>query len=437
MSLAQKQFAKALTLMLVVTAAPFAQAQRDMEHDSDWLNEISLGDLPAVHDRAPPAPGDEFYFVEHATTHNGKQAAIMLDYAIDQLLESGALGKREQDALEHLGSYLGSLAPGNVGAVLEQLAGSQHANLGTATQDSLKQLNANLLSAIRELSGQTREGARVWLNGLGNSGKLDDQRGSAGLQQRTQGLMVGADWSVNPAWRVGVMGAKSGSNLNAKRFKAELESWHLGVYALRQDGPLALRLGAIYSHHDGRNKRSVDVDFLNLRDQLKGKYSAQSQNAFVELGYQLGGAAISIEPFAGLGWQRYHRDSFTEKGGVTALNVGAQTQQNLGSTFGLRLSSLYALGNQMSLTPHLSTRWQHLYGDVSSTVRQSSAWDKRDDFDSGFTLKGTALDRNSLGLRAGLDLALSAQHTLGLTYTADVGSNSRNQGLMGQWAMGF
>src|SRR5471032_655712 len=108
-----------------------------MEHDSNWLNENPLGDQPAVHDRAPPAPADEFYLVEHATTHNGKQAAIMLDYAIDQLLESGALSKREQDALEHLGSYLGSLAPGNVGAVLEQLAGSQHANLGTATQDSL------------------------------------------------------------------------------------------------------------------------------------------------------------------------------------------------------------------------------------------------------------------------------------------------------------
>lgn len=233
------------------------------------------------------------------------------------------------------------------------------------------------------------------------------------------------------------MGAKTGSDLSAKRFNAELDSWHVGAYALRQEGPLALRLGAIYSNHDGQNKRGVDIDFLGFREQLKGKYNAQSQNAFAELGYQMGDEGFSVEPFAGIGWQRYHRDSFSEKGGVTALNVGEQTQQNLSSTFGLRLSSLYALGNQMSLKPHLSTHWKHLYGDVNSTVRQSSAWEKSDDFNSGFTIKGTALDRDSLALRAGLDLALSAQHTLGLTYTADVGSNSRNQGLMGQWTMGF
>lgn len=437
MPLTQKQLAITVALVLVSTSAQFAQAWEDMEPDSEWITDTALTTPHKAQHPALPEPAGDFFFAEHATSHNGKQVAIMLDSTVDKLLESDVLSEWQEYELAKLGDYLGRLQPGQVGAVLEQLAATQNANLGTATQNSMNELNASLLAVMREPSESAGAGGRVWFNGLGNTGKLEGQRGSTGLQQRTRGLMVGADWSLDHAWRIGVMGAKTGSDLSAKRFNAELDSWHVGAYALRQEGPLALRLGAIYSNHDGQNKRGVDIDFLGFREQLKGKYNAQSQNAFAELGYQMGDEGFSVEPFAGIGWQRYHRDSFSEKGGVTALNVGEQTQQNLSSTFGLRLSSLYALGNQMSLKPHLSTHWKHLYGDVNSTVRQSSAWEKSDDFNSGFTIKGTALDRDSLALRAGLDLALSAQHTLGLTYTADVGSNSRNQGLMGQWTMGF
>jgi len=69
-----------------------------------------------------------------------------------------------------------------------------------------------------EMNGDAN--SRVWLQGLGNAGSLDGQHGGGDLQQRNQGLVLGADWAVDPAWRVGVMGAKSTSDLSAKRFKA-------------------------------------------------------------------------------------------------------------------------------------------------------------------------------------------------------------------------
>ncbi|AMW86806.1 Outer membrane autotransporter barrel [Pseudomonas yamanorum] len=361
---------------------------------------------------------------------------------MDILLESGKLNEWQEYQLESFTRDLDNLAPGRAGAVLEQLAGSQNANLGTATQDSMKQLNSSLLSAMRQLSDDRNvsNGAgngRVWLQALGDTGKLDGQHGSAGLDRRTTGLMLGGDWAVNDAWRVGVMGAKSASDLSAKRFKGDLDSWHLGGYAVRQDGPLALRLGAIYSGHAGQSKRSVDFDFVDYREQTKGKYNAQSQNAFAELGYQLDKGSFSVEPFAGVGYQRYHRDSYQEKGGFTALNVGTQTQENLSSTFGLRMTSAFELDNRMTLKPHLSTSWKHLYGDVDSSVRQSSALIKRPSFNSDFSIEGTSLDRDSLALHTGLDLALSAQQTMGLAYTAEVGGNSLQQGLMGNWRMAF
>lgn len=428
-----KQLALAITLALGALGAQYAQARGDMEPDSEWFEQPGNKGHSA---QALPAPED-FYFADRATSRNALSVARVLDAAVDGLLASDEFNEWEKSRLERYGLYLSTLEPSRIGAVLEQLAGSQNANLGTATQNGQKALNANLLAAIRQLDKDTGDTGRVWLQGLGNGGSLDAQHGSAGLKQSSQGLLLGADGAIDDAWRVGVVGGKSGSDLSARRFKGEVDSWHLGAYAVRLDGPLALRLGALYSSHTGQNKRTVDFDFINHRDHLSGKYKARSQNAFAELGYQLQTADWRAEPFAGVGFQRYHRERFQEKGGYSALNVGTQTQQNLSSTFGLRVTHDVTLGNQMILKPHLSTSWKHLYGDTSSRVRQSFAWEKREDFNSAFTVGGTSLDRDSLALRTGVELALSDEHSVGLAYSAEFGSHSRNQGLMGQWAMAF
>lgn len=386
---------------------------------------LAAGVQPAL--AAAPAEG---YFSLRGTTHNGQQVANAVQPVLNQLLASGTLTSEQIKSLEKLHAQLAG-QPGGVGATFEQLAGSPHAHLATATQNTTQQLSNQLLSTLRALPA-TDDG-RFWAQVLGNAGSLDGQRGSDGMDYSTHGMLLGADWALDHAWRIGVTGAKSTSQLDALRFGATLDSWHLGAYAVRQDGPMALRLGAFYSSHAGTDKRNVEI--LGGRDSLKGRYDAQSQTAFAEVGYQLGGGDFNAEPFASLGYQRYHRDSFQETGGITALNVGGQTQQNLSSTLGVRLAKPYRLNNQMSLTPHLSTGWKHLYGEVDSEVRQSfryAAGHVRD-----FTITGADLDRNSLSLQAGLDLALSSQHSLGLLYTAEAGTHSRSQGLTGQWQMQF
>lgn len=418
-----------LAISLIATAnLQHAQARGDIEYMPYWYQPYDAPafesfDLPEV--EAAPIDG---YLTGQATTHNGRQVAKVLEPALTRLLESGELSSEQVKALEKLNAELAQ-KPGAFGAALEQLAGSQNANLAAATQNTTQQLGSRVLSTLRELP--TDSGSHFWVKNLGSEGGLDRQRGTAGLNTANQGVLMGADWSVDPAWRVGVLGAKSSSHFDTQRFNADLDSWHLGGYAVRQDGPLALRLGAIYSSHAGQNKRGVDI--LGYKDTLKGSYTANSQNVFGEMGYQLGSGDISIEPFAGLGYQRYSRDSFKEHGGPAALNVDAQTQQNLSSTFGLRLAKLFRFDNQMTLTPHLSTHWKHLYGDVDSQVRQSFRHGGID----GFTLQGASLDRNSLNLQAGLDLALSANHTVGLAYSAENGTQSSSQGLIGQWRMRF
>ncbi|MET0778473.1 MAG: autotransporter domain-containing protein [Pseudomonas mandelii] len=326
---------------------------------------------------------------------------------------------------------------------LEQLAGDSNANLAKATLNSDGPVSASLLSTMRQLDSAAGSGSqksaprlasgseqngRVWLQALGHGGTLD--RDHDALQTSTKGLVLGADWGVDEEWRVGVMGGKSDTRLDSRELDGDLDSWHLGAYALRQSGPMSLRLGATYSNHDAGTKRRVA--FNGFSDRPEGRYAASTQQAFAEVGYNLGRANVSIEPFASLGYQRYQRDGYTEKGGAAALKVHGQTQNNLNSTFGLRLAKINTLDNGMQLTPRFSAGWKHTYGDIDSDTRQRLATGGKN-----FTVSGAPLDRDSLLVDAGLDLGLSAKHTLGVGLNGEIGTDSRNHGVMGQWRMAF
>ncbi|MNL31665.1 Extracellular serine protease precursor [compost metagenome] len=193
---------------------------------------------------------------------------------------------------------------------------------------------------------------------------------------------------------------------------------------------MALRLGAAYSGHQGESKRTIS--FNGFSDRPEGDYDADSQQAFAELGYAMGSGHLSAEPFANLGYQRYHRDSYQEKGGAGALQVDGQTEDNFSTTFGLRLAHLNSLDNGMSLTPRMTAGWKHTYGSVSNSTRQAFVVGG-----TAFSVDGSSLDRDSLVLEAGLDVGIAARHTLGIGYSGELGNNSRNHGLIGQWQMSF
>lgn len=326
---------------------------------------------------------------------------------------------------------------------LEQLAGSSNANLAKATLSSVDPVSGSMLSAMRQLdsvhganflrnaprqAAGSADNGRVWLQALGHGGKLD--RNIEPLQHSTKGLLIGADWSLDEEWRLGVMGGKSRTRLDSRELEGGLDSWHLGAYALRQSGPMSLRLGATYSNHDGNTARRVA--FTGFSDRPEGRYDASTQQAFAEVGYNLGRTNVSIEPFASLGVQRYQRDGYTEKGGAAALKVNEQAKTNVNSTLGLRVAKVDILSNGMRLTPRFSAGWKHTYGDVFTKTSQRLATGGRD-----YTVYGVELDRNSLLVDAGLDLGVSTHHSVGIGLTGEIGTDSRNHGVTGQWRMSF
>lgn len=322
-----------------------------------------------------------------------------------------------------------------------QLAGGSNANLANATLSSVTPVSAGLLSAMHQLDNAhdspgnsprhaagNADTGRVWLQALGHSGKLD--REFEPMQHSTKGLLLGTDWRVTEEWRLGLMGGTSDTRIDSQELDGDLDSWHLGAYALRQTGPLSLRLGATWSRHEGSTRR--EVAFGRFHDQLKGNYQATTQQAFIESGYNLGRANVSIEPFAGLGYQRYQRNGYTEKGGAAALRVDDQSQGNFNTTVGLRMAKVSTLDNGMRLTPRFSAGWKHVYGETYTSTRQRLVTETED-----FTIYGAELDRDSLKLDTGLDLAVTDSHTLGVGLSGEIGTDGRSHGISGQWRMAF
>jgi outer membrane autotransporter protein len=165
---------------------------------------------------------------------------------------------------------------------------------------------------------------------------------------------------------------------------------------------------------------------------LKGRYDATTQQVFGQIGYNLDVGNFDIEPYVQVGYQRYQRDAYTEKGGDAALQYNGQAQEHYSSDLGLRLARPLIFDRGIRLTPRLDLGWKHLYGDVRGTSHQRMA------SGSGiYTVEGVELDRDSLLLEAGLDLAVSPRHTLGLNYRDETGQDNRNGALMGQWRMMF
>lgn len=344
---------------------------------------------------------------------------------------------------------------------LEQLSGSSNASMAAATLAGSSQVSTVMQGAMSQLGGfggslqasilrddgpqlvavgvpnearglhDPKAAGRLWVQALGSHGTVEGAHGGSDVDQNTGGTLFGADWAMSADWRLGVVGGYSRSDIDAGQgASGDVDSYHVGVYALTQLDQLALRLGAAYSRHDGENKRRVS--FAGVDDKLRGDYNADSQQAFAELAYPYASGRLLAEPFASLGYQRYSRDAYSEKGGDSALRVQSQEQDNLSSTVGIRIARLDQFANGMSFTPRMSVGWRHTYGDVDSETRQAFL-----SGGSAFSAQGTAQDRNSMLLEAGFDVGITASQTLGLGYSGELGSNAQNHGVIAQWQLAF
>lgn len=409
----------------------------------------------------------DLYFLTAKLIHNANSVELELQRNDKSIISTAlnpsavnaakVIGDQTPELLDHLLASSSTTA----GQALDQLAGAANASRASAMFASTAQVGSTLLNAMNQLNEPSQrlqaslspndgpllvatgtpasarglhdpQGAgRLWVQGLGSRGSFDGTHQTNDIQQQSNGALLGMDWAAGDAWRLGVAGGYSKTRLDAKDFLTDnLDSYHVGAYARHQDGVVVTRMGLAYSGHSGSSKR--EVDFSGFRDTPKGSYDASNQQAFVEFALPNSSTSLYKEPFASLGYQRFTREAYDEKGGAAALHVDEQQQGNLVSTLGLRIARQNVLDNGMTLTRRASLGWRYTFGDIAIIGQQAF-------LSSGetFEVYGAALDRNSVMAQAGVDLGITAAQNLSLNYTGDYGTNARNHGLAAEWRWSF
>jgi subtilase-type serine protease len=336
-------------------------------------------------------------------------------------------------------------------AAFEQLSGEVHASGATALINSSQYVRNAANDRVRaafgdvaaaslpvmaygpdgkDIEAATTARTAAWGQVFGAWSSIDGDGNASRMKQSTGGFITGIDTELAEAWRVGVLAGYSRTSFDAKDRSSSGDSnnYHLGLYGGTRWGALALRTGLSYTWSNIETGRTVS--FRGFNDGLSADYDAGAFQAFGELGYRLDAAGAAFEPFVNLAHVSLHTDGFTEKGGAAALSAEAQTTNTTFSTLGLRASTDFMLGS-VAASANGTVGWKHAFGDTTPFSKVGFAGS------SLFTVTGVPIARNTFVLQTGLDMKVTDNATLGISYNGEFGSGSSTNGVDARLSVKF
>lgn len=265
----------------------------------------------------------------------------------------------------------------------------------------------------------------VWAQALGSWGSHKGDGNAANTDHSLGGVISGLDVTFNGQWRVGLAGGYSQSVFKSPDVAASGSShnYHVALYGGGQLGAWGLRGGTSFSSSDITTSRRAGA--VGLRGPQNGDYSANTTQVFGEVGYNTKFGVVALEPFANIAYVRV--DGGINETGVVAV-TGSSKLDTTYTTLGLRGAT--------ALTSTLTARgmlgWRHALGDVTPVAALA--------FQSGgaaFTLAGSPIARNALVAEAGVDVAIAANATLGVSWTGQYADQSHDNAVKGNFRWSF
>ncbi|MEJ0049943.1 MAG: autotransporter domain-containing protein [Methylovirgula sp.] len=271
-----------------------------------------------------------------------------------------------------------------------------------------------------------------WSVGTGAWGQFDGDGNAAGVERNLAGYFTGVDRRFGDNWLAGLAAGYTNSSLSiaARASGADINTAHFAAYAAGNYDAWNFRSGAAFSWSDISTNRMVL--FPGFSEATNTNYNAGTTQVFGEVGYARSLGNIAIEPFAGAAYVHLGTAGFTEAGQTAALS-GANINEDVGySSLGLRLATNIALESGQVLTPHASAYWQHAFGDVTPVQTLSFL-----STGTGFSTAGVPLAQNTAVIDTGLDLALTRNTKIGVSYFGQLGSNVQDNAVKGDFLWRF
>lgn len=345
---------------------------------------------------------------------------------------------------------LDSLTTDQARSALNSLSGEVHASARTALiQDSFYVRQAALdrldtadcdgsivdstlhtasLKTGRRNTGCLADQPVIWGAAYGSLGHNTGDGNAAGMNHSTAGFIMGIDTPVAETWRVGGMVGYGRSMFDVGSGRGS--SGHsndvtVGGYAGTHWGGLNLRLGVAYTWNMLSIQRNVG--FVNYSDRLSSNYLGGTAQAFGELGYKFHIGHGMVEPFGNIAYVNQQTNKYDETGGQAALHGRGMDTGVTFSTFGIKGSSLFHVGDY-TLIPHGSLGYRHAFGLSTPTAHEMFQLSSGGNMD----IAGVPLSVNAAVVDAGLTVKLTDRVDVGLSYMGQYGNHSVDSGARAQ-----
>ncbi len=378
---------------------------------------LSAGSITGTFDNV----SSDFAFLSPSLTYGPTAVDMQLDRNSVQFADVAdtANGRATAAAVEALGSgnavydAVLSLDAGTADSAFTQLSGEVHASLKSALLWESRFAREALLEEMAPGRDKQKDEATFWTSGFAASDAWSGDGNAAGINTQTAGVIFGADTPITEQWRIGgVIGYSHGSF-----DEASADSYHAGLYAMGDIGPINILGGAIYSHNEQSTRR--DISFGTFSDQLTADYASATSQVFVDLSWTHEIDAIKLQPFANLAYVNLDTGEFRESGGDAALSAADGNDAIATSAIGLRWSTDWQ-ESDLPVALNGMVGWRHIAGDM--TPHSSLA------FAGGapFIIEGIEMPRDSLMAKIGVSAKLSKSARLTLSYSGEFGNGLRS-----------
>ncbi len=295
----------------------------------------------------------------------------------------------------------------------DQLSGEIHPSARTAMIEDSRFVRHAVWERLRSSTGE--EGRGVWGHAIGSWGHTSGDGNAARLDRNSAGLLMGLDASAGENVRLGAVWGyhQTDIDVDARASLAEIDNFHVGIYAGGQWDRLGVRAGAAYALQDIHTVRNIA--FPGFSDTVRAGYNGETVQAFGELGYSFDLGRTQLEPYASLAYVRSRSNEFSETGGAAKLSGNRATTDVTFTTLGLRSTTSFNIG-EADAKLKLGAGWRHAFGDnvPLTRVRYQVGGD-------AFSTMGVPVTRDSATIDAGLDVAVSGYTSIGLSYQGQIG----------------
>lgn len=320
---------------------------------------------------------------------------------------------------------------GAVGDRQDTLAfGGQQGQNGAAQSFALSYAGRNVMSADTAAGNafasltpaQTpQDGWSLWGQGFGRTSRVGDSGELAGSKAVSGGFTVGADRAFANNLIAGGAFGYARTSATSTDIRGTSDTYAGAVYASWTPGAAVVdfRIAA------GPSQISTTRQMILTSSALQGSTNGIGLGTSLEAGYRIALTPdVVLKPFAGVSWQGFRRDGYSESQLPFGLVYAAQTYDKLTTTAGLAASARLRTSEGATLVPELKLGWGY---DLRDTTLVSSAAL----LDESFSVSAAQPGRNAALVGAKISGWRSENFRLFAAYNGEFRGNAESHQLSG------